>query len=48
MKCRIPKRGKVEYHFNTFGALTIVFLEAKLKIGSVEERLNVVAQVIGP
>jgi hypothetical protein len=45
-KCPIATRGKVEYHFKTFGALTVVFVEAKLKIGNVEERLNVVAQVI--
>lgn len=34
------------YHFKTFGSLTVVFVEVKLKIGSVEERLNAVAQVI--
>ena len=45
MNGRITTRGKM-YHFKTFGALTVVFVEAKLKIGSVEERLNVIAQVI--
>ena len=43
MNGRITTRGKM-YHFKTFSALT--FVEAKLKIGSVEERLNVIAQVI--
>jgi hypothetical protein len=46
MNGRITTRGKIGYHFKTFGALTVVFVEAKLKTGSVEERLNVIAQVI--
>ena len=46
MNGRITTRGKIEYHFKTFGALTVVFVEAKLKIGSDEERMNAIAQVI--
>jgi hypothetical protein len=46
MNGRITTRGKIEYHFKTFGALTIVFVEVRLKIGSIEERINAIAQVI--
>lgn len=41
----ITTEDKIEYHFKTFGAITVVFVEAKLKIGSAEERRNVIAQV---
>ena len=30
----------------TFGIITVVFVETKLKIGSDEERMNSIAQVI--
>ncbi|KIL59239.1 hypothetical protein M378DRAFT_1068410 [Amanita muscaria Koide BX008] len=46
MNGRITTRGKIVYHFKTFGILTVVFVEAKLKIGSTEDRLNAIAQVI--
>lgn len=39
-------RGKIKYHFKTFGVLAVVFMEVKLKIGSVEERMSAIAQVI--
>ncbi|KAM6493333.1 hypothetical protein JOM56_011467 [Amanita muscaria] len=46
MNDRITTRGKIVYHFKTFGVLTVVFVEAKLKIGSTEDRLNAIAKVI--
>lgn len=46
MNGRITTRSKIEYRFKTFSALTVVFVEAELEIGSVEDRLNVIAQVI--
>ena len=45
MNGRITTRGKIEYHFKTFGVITVVFVEIKLKIGSDEERMNVIVQV---
>ncbi len=34
------------YYFKTFGTILVVFVKVKLKIGSVEEHLNAIAQVI--
>lgn len=39
-------RGRIEYQFKVFGGLTFVFIEVKLEVGSAEEHLNAVAQVI--
>jgi hypothetical protein len=47
MNGRTTTRGKIEYRFKTFGALTVVFVQAKPKSGSVEEHVNAIAQVIG-
>jgi hypothetical protein len=46
MNGHIATRGKIEYYFKTFSALTVVFVEARLKVGSVEERMNAIAQVM--
>ncbi|KAG1731109.1 uncharacterized protein EDB91DRAFT_1058963, partial [Suillus paluster] len=46
MNGHIMTRGRIEYHFKTFSALTVIFVEMKLQIGSVEESLNAIAQVI--
>jgi hypothetical protein len=43
---RMTTRGRIEYHFKVFGALTFLFVEVKLEIGSAEERHNAIAQVI--
>jgi hypothetical protein len=43
---RMTTRGRIEYHFKVFGALTILFVEVKLEIGSAEERHDAIAQVI--
>ena len=43
---RITTKGRIEYQFKIYGAQTVVFVEVKLNIGSVEERLDAIAQVI--
>lgn len=43
---RMSTRGRIEYQFKVCGALTIVFMEIELRIGSGDERLNLIAQVI--
>lgn len=43
---RITTKGLVEYQFKDCGALTILFIEAKLRLGSYDERLNAIAQVV--
>jgi hypothetical protein len=43
---KITTKGRIEYTFRTFGGVTVVFIEAKLDIGSQTERLNCYAQVI--
>ena len=43
---RITTKGRIEYHFKTYGGVTIVFIEVKLVLGSATERLDCVAQVI--
>ncbi|KAH9006404.1 hypothetical protein EDB86DRAFT_3144168 [Lactarius hatsudake] len=43
----ITTRGRVEYHFKTFaGAISVVFVEVKFRIGDPEERLDAIAHVI--
>lgn len=46
LKGRITTRGRIEYQFKTFGGVTVVFIQVKLSIGSLTERLNCIAQVI--
>ena len=43
---RIATKGRIEYQFQTYGGVTIVFIEVKFEIGGLTERLNCVAQVI--
>ncbi|RMZ90432.1 hypothetical protein DV736_g2320, partial [Chaetothyriales sp. CBS 134916] len=42
----IATKGRVEYQFKTFGGVTVVFIEVKLDIGNLTERLDCYAQVI--
>ena len=42
---RIGTQGRIEY-FQTFGAVAILFVEMKLKVGNDAERLKAIAQVI--
>jgi hypothetical protein len=46
MEGRITTKGRIEYQFQSYGSINIVFIEVKLNIGSSTERLNFVAQVI--
>jgi hypothetical protein len=43
---RLTSQGRIEYQFQTCGGVTVVFIEVKLQIGGLEERLNCIAQVI--
>ena len=43
---RLTTRDRIEYHFRTYGGITVVFIEVKLELGSSTEHLNFVAQVI--
>jgi hypothetical protein len=43
---RIATKGRIEYQFQTYGGVTILFIEVKLEIGGLAERLDCVAQVI--
>jgi hypothetical protein len=38
-------KGRIEYQFNTYGVVTIVFIEVE-RVGSLTERLDYYAQVI--
>lgn len=46
MPGRMATPGRIEYQFKVCGALTILFIQVKLQIGSDEERLNAIGQVI--
>jgi len=39
-------QGRIEYTFNKFGAIAILFVEVKLKVGNDAERLKAIVQVI--
>ncbi|KAF8224600.1 hypothetical protein L208DRAFT_1310410, partial [Tricholoma matsutake] len=43
---RIGMQGRIEYFFQTFGAVAILFIEMKLKVGNDADRLKAIAQVI--
>jgi len=43
---RIITKGRIEYLFKTYGGITVIFIEVKLDIGNLTERLNCYAQVI--
>jgi hypothetical protein len=43
---KITTKGRIEYQFKTYGGVTVVFIEVKLDVGSLTERLNCYAQVI--
>jgi hypothetical protein len=42
---RLTSKGRIEYQFRAFGALTVLFIEVKLRLGTPEERANYIAQV---
>ena len=39
-------RGRIEYHFLVFGGLSILVIEVKFFLGTADERLDAIAQVI--
>ena len=43
---KLTTKGRIEYQFTTCGGITVVFIEVKLDMGSLTERLNCFAQVI--
>ena len=43
---KIATKGRIEYQFKTYGGVTVIFIEVKLDIGNLTERLNCYAQVI--
>jgi len=43
---RITTKGRIEYHYRTYGGITVVFIEVKSELGTSTERLNCIAQVI--
>ena len=42
----LATKGRIEYQFKTYGGVTVVFIEVKLDVGNLAERLNCYAQVI--
>jgi len=42
----ISTRGRIEYHFLVFGELSLLVIEVKYRLGTSDERLNAIAQVI--
>jgi hypothetical protein len=43
---RMTKRGRIEYHFLVFGGLSVLVIEVKFILGTPDERLDAIAQVI--
>ena len=43
---KITSKGRIEYQFKAFETIIVLFIEIKLEIGSFQERLNCIAQVI--
>jgi hypothetical protein len=39
-------RRRIEYHFLVFGGLSILVIEVKIFLGTADERLDAIAQVI--
>ena len=42
----IGTQGRIEYFFKTFGAVAVLCIEMKLKVGNDDERLKIIAHVI--
>lgn len=43
---KVLTKGRIKHQFKIYGGVTIVFIEVKLNIGGLTERLNCYAQVI--
>ncbi|KAM6492144.1 hypothetical protein JOM56_011868 [Amanita muscaria] len=46
IKGRIGTQGCIEYFFKAFGAVAVLCIEMRLKVGNDDERLKIIAQVI--
>ena len=46
MPGRITTKGHIEYQLRVFEVLSVVYIEVKLEVGTGEEHLNAVAQLI--
>jgi len=44
-RCNTTK-GRIEYQFRVFEGLTVIYIEVKLEVGTGDEHLNAVAQLI--
>jgi len=42
---RIGTQGRIEYFFKTFGAVVVLCIEMRLKVGNDDERLKIIARV---
>lgn len=42
---RVTTKGCIEYQFKVYGTLTLLFVEVKLNIGTLDDYLNAIAQV---
>ncbi|RMZ82040.1 hypothetical protein DV736_g6643, partial [Chaetothyriales sp. CBS 134916] len=43
---KMTTKGRIEYQFKIFGGVTVVFIEVKMNVGNLTERLNCYAQVM--
>jgi hypothetical protein len=39
-------KGRIERHYKMFGGITVIFIEVKVILGTADERLDAMAQVI--
>ena len=46
MPGRITTKGSIEYQLRVFEGLSVVYIEVKLEVGTGEEHINAVAQLI--
>ena len=46
MPGRIATKGSIEYQLRVFERVSVVYIEVKLQVGTAEEHLNAVAQLI--
>lgn len=42
---RVTTKGRIEYQFKVYGTLTLLFVQVKLHIGTLDDYLNAIAQV---
>jgi len=43
---KMAAKGRIEHQFTIYGGVTVIFIQVKLNVGSLAERLNYYAQVI--